>query len=311
VSSRHWTLLILLASLWGASYLFIKIGLEDLPPAAVVFGRTLLAAVVLLPFAAYKGALDGLRQSVRPIALLAGIQVAGPFLLISAGEREISSSLAGILVAAAPIFTALLAIKLDDAERVHGWNLVGIGIGILGVGLLLGLDTGGGSGAIVGGIFVVVASLGYALGGFLLKKRLSERAPVGISGLTMAFSAAMTLPFVLVNPPDAMPDAGSLAAVGALGVFGTGVAFGLFYTMIAQVGPTKASLVAYIAPGFAVIYGVVLRDERFTVATAAGLLLIVGGSYLAAQGAFWRRSPVAVPDVPAGSQQPTPERSAA
>ena len=311
MSSRHWTLLIFLASLWGASYLFIKIGLEDLPPAAVVFGRTLLAAAVLLPFAAYTGALKGLTQSWRPIALLAAIQVAGPFLLISAGEQEISSSLAGILVAGAPIFTALLAIKLDDAERVHGWNMAGVGIGILGVALLLGLDTGGGSGAIVGGIFVVVASLGYALGGFLLKKRISDRAPVGISGLTMAFSAAMTLPFVLIHPPEAMPGAGSLAAVGALGIFGTGVAFGLFYTMISQVGPTKASLVAYIAPGFAVVYGVALRDESFTVATAIGLLLIVGGSYLAAQGAFWRRSPATVQPVPTSSQTPAPERSAA
>ena len=311
MSSRHWTLLTFLASLWGASYLFIKIGLEDLPPAAVVFGRTLLAAAVLLPFAAFTGGLKGLTQSWRPIALLAAIQVAGPFMLISAGEQEISSSLAGILVAAAPIFTALLAIKLDDAERVHGWNMAGVGIGIVGVALLLGLDTGGGSGAIVGGIFVVVASLGYALGGFLLKKRISDRAPVGISGLTMAFSAAMTLPFVLIDPPEAMPGAGSLAAVGALGIFGTGVAFGLFYTMISQVGPTKASLVAYIAPGFAVVYGVVLRDERFTVATAIGLLLIVGGSYLAAQGAFWRRSRATVQSVPTSSQTPAPERSAA
>jgi drug/metabolite transporter (DMT)-like permease len=311
VSSRHWTLLLFLASLWGASYLFIKIGLEDLPPAAVVFGRTLLAAAVLLPFAAYTGALKGLSQSWKVIAALAAVQVAGPFLLISAGEKEISSSLAGILVAAAPIFTALLAIKLDDAERVHGWNLVGVGIGIVGVALLLGLDTGGGSGAIIGGLFVVVASLGYALGSFLLKKRLSQRAPVGISGLAMAFSAAMTLPFVLINPPDAMPGAGSLAAVGALGVFGTGVAFGLFYTMIAQVGPTKASLVAYIAPGFAVVYGVFLRDESFTAATAVGLLLIVGGSYLAAQGPVWRRTPAAIEPVHANSNTPTPERSAA
>src|SRR3954465_11110547 len=188
MSSRHWTLLVGLASLWGASYLFIKIGLEDLPPGAVVFARTLLAAAVLLPFAAHTGALGGLRENARTIALLAAVQVAGPFLLISAGEQDISSSLAGILVASAPIFTALLAIKLDDAERVHGWNLVGVAVGILGVALLLGLDTGGGTGALVGGVFVVVAGLGYALGGFILKQRLSGAAPVGISGLAMAFS---------------------------------------------------------------------------------------------------------------------------
>lgn len=311
MSSRQWTLLIGLASLWGASYLFIKIGLEDLPPAAVVFTRTLLAAAVLLTFAARTDALGGLRENARTIALLAAVQVAGPFLLISAGEQDISSSLAGILVASAPIFTALLAIKLDDAERVHGWNLVGVGVGILGVALLLGLDTGGGSGALVGGIFVVVAGLGYALGGFILKQRLSGAAPVGISGLAMAFSAAMTLPFVLINPPDAVPGPGSLAAVGALGIFGTGLAFGLFYTLIAQVGPTKASLVAYIAPGFAVVYGVLLRGERFTLATAGGLLLIVGGSYLAAQGLPWRRSARPATHPAHTTHTPATERTAA
>ena len=174
-----------------------------------MFLRTLLAAAVLLPFAAYTNALGGLRENVKPIALLAAVQVAAPFLLISAGEQDISSSLAGILVASAPIFTALLAIKLDDAERVaRAGTWSGVGIGIVGVGLLLGLDTGGGSGAVVGGIFVVVASLGYAIGGFILKKRLTGVPPVGISGLTMAFSAVMTLPFVAIDPPDAMPGRG-------------------------------------------------------------------------------------------------------
>ena len=163
----------------------------------------------------------------------------------------------------------------------------------------------------VGGLFVVLASLGYAIGGFILKKRLTGVPPVGISGLTMAFSAVMTLPFVAIDPPDAMPGAGSLAAVAALGILGTGVAFGLFYTMIAQVGPTKASLVAYIAPGFAVVYGVLLRDERFTLATAGGLLLIVGGSYLAAQGAPWQRKTAPVRQPAHAPATPAAERTAA
>jgi drug/metabolite transporter (DMT)-like permease len=260
VSRRHWALLLLLASFWGASYLFIKLGLEDLSPAMVVFVRTALAALVLLAVAARLDALRGVRRRLRPIAVLALVQVAGPFLLISAGEEHISSSLAGILVASAPIFT-----------------------------VLLGVDAGDGAAAIVGGLMVVLAAFGYAVGGFYLKRRLGHLKPAGVGAATMAVSALLTLPVALASAPDAMPGAGSLAAVGALGVLGTGISFWIYYTLIATVGPAKASLVAYVAPGFAVVYGVTLLDESFTIGTAAGLALIVGGSWLAAEGRMPRR----------------------
>ena len=294
-SSRYWTLLLVLASLWGASYLFIKIGLEDLSPAMVVFGRTLLAALVLFPLALRRRAFDTLRGSLGAMIGLAALQVAAPFLLISFGEEEISSSLAGILVATAPIFTALLAIWVDHDERSSGWRLAGIGIGIVGVALLLGVDVGGDTGALVGGLMVVLASLGYALGGFLVKRRLSQADPVGTVTVTMLASAVMTAPLAIATAPESLPDAGPVAAVAALGVLGTGISFVIFYTLIAGVGPARAALVAYIAPGFAVAYGVALLDESFTAATAAGLLLILAGSWLAAEGARlpWRRAAAA------------------
>src|SRR3954449_12780160 len=133
-------LLLLLAALWGASYLFIKIGLDDLSPAGVVFSRTALAALVLLPFAMRAGGLGRIWRRPGHVFALAAMQVAGPFLLISQGERHIASSLAGILVASAPIFTALFAIWLDHADRLGARGFVGVAVGILGVALLLGLD---------------------------------------------------------------------------------------------------------------------------------------------------------------------------
>jgi drug/metabolite transporter (DMT)-like permease len=288
--SRYWTLLLVLASLWGASYLFIKLGLEDLSPAMVVLGRTLLAALVLLPLALQRRAFTGLRAGLGVMAGLAALQVAGPFLLISFGEEEISSSLAGILVATAPIFTALLAIWVDHEERSSGWRLAGVGIGIVGVALLLGVDVGGDAAALAGGLMVVLASLGYALGGFLVKRRLSGADPVGTVTVTMLASAAMTAPLALVTAPESVPGAGPVAAVAALGVLGTGIAFVIYYSLIAGAGPARAALVAYIAPAFAVAYGVALLDESFTAATALGLLLILAGSWLAAEGARlpWR-----------------------
>ena len=282
-----------LASVWGASYLFIKLGLEDLSPAGVVFARTALAALVLLPLALRRRALHGLRGRVAAVGLLAAVQVAGPFLLISAGELEISSALAGILVATAPIFTALLAPWLDEEERSGGSRLVGVVVGMLGVALLLGVDVGGDDGALAGALMVIGAGLGYALGGFLLKSRLGDAEPLGVVTATMIASALLSLPAALASAPDGLPGAEATAAMLALGVGGTGIAFVIFYALIARVGPARALLVTYMAPAFAVLYGALLLDERVTAGTLAGLLLIVFGSWLAAGGGLRDPAPVA------------------
>ena len=305
---RSWILLGLLASLWGASYLFIKIGLEDFSPAMVVFLRTLLAAIVLAPLALHRGAMRGLRQLFWPIVLLAAVQVAVPFVLISWGEEEISSSLAGILVASAPILTALLAIFIDQEERPTLAGGIGIGIGIVGVALLLGVDVGGDSAALVGGLAVVLASLGYAIGGFYLKARFKDTQPIGVVTATMLASAVLVLPLALVTFPGHGPAAGSVAAMVALGAGGTGFAFVLFYTLIADVGPAKASIVAYIAPVFAVIYGVAFRDEAFTLATLVGMALILGGSWIAGQARA--PAPKAAADRRRPAHPPAPEAAA-
>ena len=302
-------LLGLLASVWGASYLFIKIGLRDFSPAMVVFLRTLLAAVVLAPLALQRNAFAGLRPLIGPIFVLAALQVAAPFLLISWGEEEISSSLAGILVASAPILTALFAIFIDHDERVSLAGGVGIAVGIVGVALLLGIDVGGDSAALIGGLAVVLASVGYALGGFYLKARFKDTQPIGVVTATMLASALLTLPVALATLPASVPGLGPLAAMAALGAGGTGIAFVIFYTLIAEVGPTKASIVAYIAPVFAVIYGVAFLDEAFTGLTLVGMALILGGSWIAGQS----RSPAEPAREPARLVRPEPaaERSAA
>ena len=287
---RSWILFGLLAAFWGASYLFIKVSLEDdLAPQFIVFVRTALAALVLLPLAYARGALAGMREQLGAIVVLAAIQVAVPFVLITAGEQHLPSALTGILVATAPIFTFLLAFTLEGEERAGGLSLAGVGIGLGGVALLLGVDAGGGVAALVGGLMVILASFGYGLGSWFLKRRIVGVQPLGVVAGTMAATALMVLPFAAVAPPTSAPGIDTVGSLAALGVLGTGVAFVIFYTLIATAGPAKASLVAYVAPGFSVIYGVTLLDESFTAATAAGLVLIVGGSWLAAEGRVpWR-----------------------
>jgi len=230
--------------------------------------------------------------------MLSVVQVLAPFLLITYGEKHIASALAGILVASAPIFTALLAFRLDRAELATGWRLVGIMLGIVGVVLLFGVDLSGDSAALLGGLMVLLASLGYAIGPFEMKRKLQGVQPVGIAAATMTLAALLLTPIIPFVWPAQAPGLDTVASLLALGAGGTGVAFLIFYTLIAEVGPGRATVVAYIAPAFSVVYGVVLLDEAFTAGTAAGLALILGGSWLAAGGSI-SRSGLSRSSVPA------------
>ncbi len=294
---RSWLLLLVLGAIWGASYLFIKIGLRDMSPSMVAFLRVALAALVLLPVAAMQGALGGVRERIGWLVLVGAVQAAGPFVLIAEGEEEISSGLAGTLVASAPLFTALLAIWIDREERSQGMRLVGVMVGIAGVALLLGVDLGD-SGAVVGGLMVVLASLGYAIGGFLVKHRLTGIAPLGMSGAVLAAASVFLLPAAVLTAPDSAPGLGPSAAVATLGVLGTGIAFVIFYELMTSVGPARTFLVTYIAPVFAVTYGALLLSEEVTLATLAGMALILAGSWLAAEGRLPGRPRIDIDEGP-------------
>lgn len=308
---RAWIMLWALASLWGASYLFIKVSLPDLGPVGVVVARTALGALVLVPIALARGALSLPRERLGALVVLAFLQVAAPFLAISWGEERISSSLTGILVSSAPIFGALLALWVDQEERLHGWGLAGIAIGFTGIALLFGVDLTGSAAALLGGGAVLLAGLGYAAGGLFLKHRLRGMPPVGVAAWTMVLSAAMAAPLLVLAPPGP-PDAGTVAAMVGLGAGGTGVAFLIYYTLIAEVGPGRALVVTYLAPVFAVAYGVVLLGEPITAGSVLGLVLILAGSYLAAERRLpgRRRSTLpASPVPPAAPAPPSPPSS--
>jgi drug/metabolite transporter (DMT)-like permease len=293
---RSWTLLVALAAIWGASYMFIEIALRGLSPGVVAWARIVLAAMVLLAFAIPAGALRGLASSWRMIALLGAVQVAGPFLLIAAGQQEITSSLAGILVTTAPLFAAVLAIWVDHEERSSGLRLVGIVLGFGGVVALLGLDVDGSGAALIGGLAVVLASFGYAVGGFVVKHRFRDARPIGVAAAVMAASSLWLAPAAVLSAPAEAPEVDSLLALAVLGVVGTGLAFALYYELFSRVGPARTLLVAYLCPAFAVGYGSLLLGERVTAATISGLVLITAGSWLAAEGRLpWRARRVESP----------------
>ena len=280
---RSWTLLLILSAIWGASYMFIKVGLRDFDPVMVAFLRVAFAAVALMPVALARDAFRGLGDRLPLLVLLAAVQAAGPWVLLALGQEEVSSSLAGILVASTPIFTALLAIRVDQEERAQGLRLVGVLIGIGGVAMLLGLDLGGSQAALLGGLAIVLASLGYAIGGFIVKHRFADVQPIGVATSVMIASSALLLvPAAFALPGDL--DLAPVLSVITLGVVGTGITFVIFYELMTTVGPARTFVVTYLAPAFAIVYGAVLLAEEITAATIGGLALIVGGSYLAAEG---------------------------
>jgi drug/metabolite transporter (DMT)-like permease len=195
----------------------------------------------------------------------------------------VPSALAGILVASAPLFIALLAVRLDPEERSRGWGLVGVVLGMAGVVLLFGIDLGGNSDTVIGGLMILGAGLSYALAVLIVKRGFTGVPPVGVAASTMVVSAVVWLPVAVVSLPVHGPPADAVASLLALGVGGTGVAFLFFYRSIAEIGPARAAVVSYVAPAFAVVYGATLLGEAVTAGTIGGLVLILAGSWLAAR----------------------------
>jgi drug/metabolite transporter (DMT)-like permease len=283
VDRRSWVLLVILGAVWGASFLLTAIAIRDLTVPVVSLFRTGIGALVLLPIALARSALAGAAQRLGPILVLAVVQLAGPFLLIGYGQRHVDSGLAGILVASTPLWTALIAVRFDHEERSRGWNLAGVGIGIVGVALLLGVQLEGSLDTMLGALMLLLAGLGYAAGGFLAKHSVPGLAPLGVLTAAMIAGSVVLAPFALAALPSEAPRAGPLLAALALGAVSGGLGWFLYYTVLASAGAARAAIALYIVPAFAVFYGVLLLDEPLTAASLGGLVMVVAGSALAAR----------------------------
>ncbi len=280
MTRRQTVLFLVLAALWGSPYALIKVAVEQIPPATLASARLGIGAVALAPLALRRGAYAGLRPLLPLVVGFALIEFAGTFLLIAAGETRIASSLTGILVASVPLVVALLTLA-DPARRATGLRLVGLVGGMAGVALLLGVDLPGGQAALIGAGMVLLASVGYAIGALLLERRLARRHPEGLISLAMLIASVALLPAALVEAPGSPPSAGAALALVVLGLGPTALAFLLVAHLISEIGPGRASVVAYLAPVFAVAFGVLFLGESVRLTTLAGLALILSGSHLA------------------------------
>jgi drug/metabolite transporter (DMT)-like permease len=279
--------LLLLSAIWGSSYMFIKVGVRDFPPAAMVETRLLLAGAVLVSFLAPRRGLRGVRPAFAPGAFVGVVGMALPFLLISWGETRVDSGVAAVATSSVPIFVALLAFKFTTSERSSGLRLVGLAVGLAGVGVVAGVHPNGGWWAVVGALAVVLAALCYAASSLFIQRSLVVGG-VELATASVLCGAAAMLPFALARLPSSVGWKPA-ASVAVLGVFGTGVAQLLVNRLIADHGAARSMLVNYLLPGFALLYGATILGEPLTVAKLAGLALILVGVTLASGLVVWGR----------------------
>ena len=271
----------LLAAIWGAAFMLIAIGLRGFEPATLIAVRLGSAALALALFEAVRGHLWRTLARLRPYAgrlAFAGlVNTSVPFFLIAWGQQYVDSNIAAILNAAAPLFTVLLAAAAVRSERVGGLQLAGFVVGFAGVVLVVGGGPGEGGRGVVGGLAVVVATVFYAAGALYVSRRLQALSPLEVSFGLLAWAALFTLPPGLVELPGSNVGWGPVAAVLALGVVATALAFQLYFGLISGVGASRAILVTYLVPSLALVYGILLLDEPFRWTAIGGLALVLAG----------------------------------
>jgi drug/metabolite transporter (DMT)-like permease len=271
------TLLLSLAAIWGASFMFIEIALDDLEPTTLMAGRLVVASLVLVSLMAARGIIGRLGRAGWRAFALGVINSAVPFTLIAWGQQHIDSGVAAIANATVPIWVALLAIWLAQSERASGLRIVGIVLGLVGVAVLAGAQPEVDTWAVVGTLAVVVASISYAIASLFLQRETERLDTITLSTATMLGATVALLPFGLAQAPHDLPGWEAAAAVVALGVAGTGIGILLFMKIISDFGSFRAGLVTYLLPVTALLYGAFLLDEEITAWMVVGLALILAG----------------------------------
>jgi drug/metabolite transporter (DMT)-like permease len=267
-----------LGVIWGIPYLLIKVAVSEITPACLVFMRTTIGATLLLPLVRREH-LRPLLDHWRPILLFTIVEMAIPWVLLSDAERRVTSSLAGLFMAAVPLVGALLARVSGNHDPLRGKQIGGLALGLSGVVALLGLDVGRGDPAAI--VELAVVAFGYALGPLIVSRRLSDLPTSEVVAVSLALCAVGYAPIGIAQLPSALPRLEVVAAVIVLGAVCTAGAFLLFFRLIAEVGPVRSTVITYVNPAVAVVAGVALLGEPFTAGTAVGFVLILAGSWLA------------------------------
>ena len=290
MTRRGLLLFVAMCFIWGIPYLFIRIAVGEIQPIVLVFLRTSIGALVLLPIALHRGGIRDLLRHWRLLILFAVVEVGVPWLSLSSAEQHLSSSLTGLLISAVPLVATVLSPLLGNRDRMGPVNLLGLLIGIVGVGAIVGFDWEATTWVALVEIALVV--VGYALGPAIAARYLSGLPSVSVTTSSLALCAIGYAPFAFLNWPHAVPSWSVIAAVAVLALLCTALAFLLFFALISEIGPVRATVITYINPAVAAVAGVLVLHERFTVGMGLGFLLVLVGSTLATRRARQLEAPV-------------------
>jgi drug/metabolite transporter (DMT)-like permease len=280
--------------IWGVPYLLIKVAVDEVSPVVVVFVRCVVGAALLLPWVLARGQVRPALRHWRALLVFTVLEMTGPWLLLSYAEVTLSSSLTGLLVASVPFVAALAARLLGDEERLTPVRLAGMGLGVVGIAALLGFDAEGV--ALLPVLAVVLVVLGYGTAPLVASRALGDVPGVAVSAIALVLTAVVYAPFAV--PRWEQVTAASATALGSLATLGvvcTGIALVLFFALIREVGPQRALVITFVNPAVAVLAGVLVLDEPFTLGLAVGLPLVLLGCVLATRRNAPARAPVGSP----------------
>ena len=277
MTRRGWALFVALGIIWGMPYLLIRIAVGTIDPLVVAFGRTLVGALLLLPLALRRKVLAPAFRHWPALVAFTLVEISGPWLLIGHAETRLNSSTTGLLIAMVPMMSAVLAAWLGH-ERLEARRIAGLALGFAGVAALVGLDVHVSDGLAVGAL--ALAALGYAVGPIIVNRRLREVPALGVISASLVIATALYAPFAAFLAPEHVSAAAG-ASVFGLGVICTAIAFVIFFALIAEAGPARATVIAYVNPLVAIALGVLFLGEPFTLGMALGFPMVIVGSILA------------------------------
>jgi drug/metabolite transporter (DMT)-like permease len=279
MTRRGLLLFIAMSVIWGISYLFIRIAVKELAPVVLVFVRCSIGGLILLPIVLARGELRGLFKRWLPLVAFAVVEIGVPWYMLASAEQQISSSLAGLLVSAVPLVGVVIATAFGNREHLGMMSISGLLLGLAGVAAIVGFDIrASGWVALVEMAFVVVC---YAAGPVIVSRYLSELPSMGVTAVALGGCALVYAPFAVFRWPQSVPHVDVIVSVLVLAVVCTALAFVLFFALIAEIGPVRATVITYINPAVAAGAGVLVLRENFTVGMAIGFVLVLAGSALA------------------------------
>jgi drug/metabolite transporter (DMT)-like permease len=302
VTRRGILLFALMSVIWGIPYLFIRVAVEEVSPAFLVFARTAVAALVLVPIALTRTDFRAVLARWRWVVAFAVFEMGVPWILLGTAEQQITSSLAGLLVAGVPLIATVLAVATGGRDRVGASGLIGLLVGLAGVAAIVGLNLGASNSLALLAMIPVV--IGYSVGPAILARRLGGLSNVAVMAFAVSLCALAYAPIAVIQRPATLPSAAALSALVVLGLVCTAAAFLLFWALIDEIGPVRSTVVTYVNPAVAALLGVVVLNESFTVIMAVGFALVILGSVLAT-----RPAGAGTTLLPARLRRPKPERT--